>query len=1032
MWISNYAIKKPIITTVTMVALVVFGLIALLRLKTDEFPEVTAPVVNVAVIYPGASPGVVERELINPLEESFRSISGVDQIMSTAVDGYANILVVFTFEKDVQQATQDIRDKISESRADLPIEMEEPILTRFASTDFPIISLTLTSPTIPAVKLTQLADTRIRRELTALQGVASVDIIGGLERELTVEVEPDALRASGVSISQVVQTLQAENLAVPVGKLSGKLEDRTIRLRGRLSSPSEFEQLVVGRSGDRVVRLGDVANVSDGQEEPRTAAYFNTTPAVGIDIKKAIGYSTTDVSKRVLKRIAELQNEPALKGTKLEVVKDSGARVEESVADVQTSLFEGALLTILVVFIFLKSWRSTVITGLALPVSVIASFIVVLAFGFTLNVMSLLGLSLAIGILVDDAIVVRENIVRHIEMGKDHVQAAREGTSEIGLAVAATTFSIVVVFVPIAFMGGIAQQWFAPFALTIACSVLVSLFVSFSLDPMLSAVWYDPEAAGKHSWLTRRLMFFDRAFQRLTRRYKKIIGWALRHRFIMVVLALAAFFGALAIPATGLVGSGFFPVEDRSEFQITLETSPSSNIEYTKKKVIAAVDLALKRPEVMYAYSTVGGQTGADTAQIYVRLKPKKARSLHQDVVAQALRNDIRQLSGVTAYITTGFGGGGFRQIQVQLIGPDTDILNGIAERVAAEVRQVPGAVDVGLSSKGQRPEVEVIPDRDLSGQLGVSAGQLAQSVRPAFAGLESGHWIDPDGETRNVVVRLSPHWRERPEDLEALPISLPGGRAVQLGQIAKVKRGYGPAQIEHLDGNRVVTVGANAEGMPLSAVVSEIEKRMTKITMPDGYSRKQGGETEDQKEVFGRILIALATAVMLMYFILVVQFGSFLEPIPIMASLPMSLIGVMLAMLVTGSTLNLMSMIGVIMLMGIVAKNAILLIDFAKQAEKNGMSREEAIVEAGGVRLRPIVMTSVAIIAGMIPVAIGSGEGGDFRAPLGRAVIGGVITSTVLTLLVIPTFYDIITRWRDAVTRRIRRKKPTRDAGPH
>ncbi len=1029
MLISNYAIKKPIITTVVMVALVVFGLIALARLDTDEFPEVTAPVVNVAIIYPGASPGVVERELINPLEEAFRSISGVDQINSTAVDGYANILVQFVFEKDIQQATQDIRDKISESRADLPIEMEEPILTRFASTDFPIISLTLTSTTIPTVRLTSLADTRIRRELTALQGVASVDIVGGVERELTVEIQPDALRASGVSIAQVVQTLQAENLAVPVGKLSGKLEDRTIRLRGRLQSRAEFEQLVVGRNGDRVVRLGNVAKVRDGQEEAITSAFYNKTPAVGIDIKKALGYSTTDVSERVLKRLKELEDDPQLKGTKIEVVRDSGARVDASVKDVQTSLFEGALLTILVVFIFLKSWRSTVITGLALPVSVIASFVAVLAWGFTLNVMSLLGLSLAIGILVDDAIVVRENIVRHMEMGKDHLKAAMEGTSEIGLAVAATTFSIVVVFVPIAFMGGIAQQWFAPFALTIACSVLVSLFVSFSLDPMLSAVWHDPEATGeRRTWLSRKLDIFDRAFQRLIRRYRKVISWALRHRFLMVVLALVTFFGALAIPATGAVGSGFFPVEDRSEFQITLETTPSSNLDYTNSKVLAAVDLALKHPEVAYAYSTVGGRTGTDTAQIYVRLKPKKERKVHQDVVAQALRNEIRQLSGVTAYITTGFGGG-FRQIQVQLIGPDTDILNGLAERVAAEVRKVPGAVDVGLSSKGQRSEVEIVPDRDLAGQLGVSAGTLAQAVRPAFAGLDAGHWIDPEGETRDVVVRLSQDWRQRPEDLEALPINLPqtGPQPpgqIQLGQIAKVRRGYGPAQIEHLDGNRVVTVGANAEGMPLSAVVGEIEKRLAQMQMPDGYSRKQGGETQDQQEVFGRILIALGTAIMLMYFILVIQFGSFLEPIPIMGSLPMSLIGVMLAMLVTGSTLNLMSMIGIIMLMGIVAKNAILLIDFAKQAEASGMSREEAIVEAGAVRLRPIIMTSVAIIAGMIPVAIGSGEGGDFRAPLGRAVIGGVITSTLLTLLAIPTFYDIITHWRDSFMRRVRRKK--------
>jgi hydrophobic/amphiphilic exporter-1 (mainly G- bacteria), HAE1 family len=1030
MWISNYAIRRPIITTVVMVALVVFGGIALLRLHTDEFPDVTAPVVNVAVVYPGASPAVVERELVSPLEEAFRAISGVDTVTSTSVDGFANITVVFVFEKDLQQATQDIRDKISESRADLPLEMEEPILTRFSSTDFPIISLTLTSDAQPLVALTQLADGRLRRELTALPGVANVAVIGGAERELTVELRPEALRAGGISIGQIVQALAAENLAVPVGKLSGTLDERTIRLRGRLAGPAEFEQLVVGRGGDRVVRLGDLAAVRDGAAEPVTTALFNATPAVGIDIRKAIGYSTTDVSRRVLARIAELGG-GLPRGTRLEVVRDSGVRVEASVGDVQTSLIEGAALTILVVFLFLKSWRSTVITGLALPISVIASFIAVSAFGFTLNVMSLLGLSLAIGILVDDAIVVRENIVRHMELGKDHARAAAEGTSEIGLAVAATTFSIVVVFVPIAFMGGVAEQWFAPFALTIACSVLVSLFVSFSLDPMLSAVWEDPDVAGgaKRSWVSRRLDAFDRAFTRLTRRYRRVIGWALRHRLVMVVLALAAFGGALAIPAVGLVGSEFFPGEDRSEFQITIETPPGSSLEYTRRKVLAAVELARRRPEIQYTYATVGGQTGPDVAQIYVRLAPKHARAVHQDAIAHALRDEIRRLSGTAVFVTKGGFGIG-KQIQIQLVGQDHDILSGLAERVAAIVRQVPGAVDVGLSSKGQRPEIEVALDRDVSGRLGVSAATIAQALRPAFAGLKAGRWIDPEGETRDVVVRLGAAFRQRPEDLEALPLALPqlgsgAARTVELGQIAKVRRGLGPAMIEHLDGSRVVTVGANVEGLPLSAVIGEIERRMGAVQLPAGYTRRHGGETKDQTEVFGRILIALATAVMLMYFILVVQFGSFLEPIPIMGSLPMSLIGVMLALLVTGSTLNLMSLIGVIMLMGIVAKNAILLIDFAKQAEAGGMTREQAIIEAGGVRLRPIVMTSAAIIAGMLPVAIGSGEGSDFRAPLGRAVIGGVITSTVLTLLVIPTFYDIITRWRDAIARRLRRRPP-------
>ncbi|HVK71960.1 MAG TPA: efflux RND transporter permease subunit [Kofleriaceae bacterium] len=1026
MWISDFAIRKPIVTTVVMIALVVFGGIALLLLDTDEFPEVEAPVVSVSVPYPGASPTTVERELIDPMEEAFRSISGVDDIMATAVDGYASIVVVFDFEKNIQEASQDIRDKISEIRGDLPTEMEEPILSRFKASDFPILSLVLVSDALTPVQLTELADREISRELTALPGVASVDVLGGVERELTVELKPVAMRAAGVGVAQVVQTLQMENLAAPVGRLSGKLEERTIRLRGRLQGPADFARLIVARTGDKVVRLGDVADIKDGSEEPRSAALFDGARAVGIDIKKATGYSTTDVSDRVNAKLVELRK-TLPEGVRFEVVVDSGKRVSASVNDVQASLLEGALLTILVVFLFLKSWRSTVITGLALPVSVIASFLAVLAFGFTLNTMSLLGLSLAIGILIDDAIVVRENIVRHMEMGKDHVTAAREGTSEIGLAVAATTFSIVVVFVPIAFMGGIAEQWFAPFALTIACSVLVSLFVSFSLDPMLSAVWNDPEVTeGRRSWLSRKLDFFDRAFVRLTRVYRRVVGWAMRHRVAMVFLAVAAFVGALAIPATGLVGSSFFPVQDRSEFIIKIETPPGSNLEYTRRKVLEAVAIAKAKPEVAYTYATVGGQGGSvDTATVYVRLVAKDKRALHQDTVAQQVRNQIRSMSGVTAYISTG-GFGTDKQIQIQLTGPDNDVLNRLAEEVAARVRKVPGAVDVGLSSKGQRPEIEVSLDRDLAGTLGVSVASLAQSLRPAFAGLDAGDWIDPNGETRDVVVRLGPEWRERPEDLEAVPVILPGPTGttmVPLGQVARVKRGLGPAQIEHLDGERVVTVGANTEGAPLSAVVAGIEKELAGMPIPAGYHRKQGGETEDQQEVFMRIIIALGAAVMLMYFILVIQFQSFLEPIPIMASLPLSLIGVMLAMLVTGSTLNLMSMIGVILLMGIVAKNAILLIDFAKIAEAQGMSREEAIIEAGGVRLRPIIMTSVAIIAGMLPVALGGGEGGDFRAPLGRAVIGGVITSTVLTLLVIPTFYDIVTRWRDAVIRKLRGK---------
>jgi HAE1 family hydrophobic/amphiphilic exporter-1 len=1029
MFISDFAIKRPVITVVTMMALVIFGIAALVQLDTDEFPEVEPPIVALSIPYPGASPDVVEREVIEPIEEVISGISGVDQVTSNSLDSFGTIIVQFVFEKDLQQATQEIRDELSSIRNELPTEMEEPVITRFDPTEQPIVSVTLSSPALSGSELTRLADPDITRELRGLSGIAEVNVVGGVERELTVQLRPTALQASGVSVAQVVQALQAQNLAAPVGRLTGDLDERTIRLRGRLDTPADFKQLVVTETNGRIIRLGDVADVMDGSAEARSTALYNDEQAVGIDIVKSSGFSTTAVADDIRRQVGEIQRRlPA--GVTLRVVRDAGVRVENSVENVQSALIEGAALTVVVVFLFLNSWRSTVITGLALPVSVIASFIAVWAFGFTLNTMSLLGLSLAIGILIDDAIVVRENIVRHVEMGKDHYRAAFEGTDEIGLAVLATTTSIVVVFIPIAFMGGIAQQWFAPFALTLACSVLVSLFVSFSLDPMLSAYWPDPPyRIEDRPLISRVLARFNAWFDRQAERYKAVIGWALDHRWSMVVLAAIAFFGALALPTFGLVGGSFFPVTDDSEFNITLETPPGSNLNYTRLKADEVVRLARSKPEVAYTYTTIGGRGDAvDEGTVFVKLIPKHERDRHQSDVSAELRRELARLIGVTASISTGFGGGQ-KQIQLQLQGPDTTELQKLADQVAGVVRQVPGAVDVGLSTKGQKPELDVTIDRALAGSLGVTIGQVGQALRPAFAGIDAGDWVDPGGETRDVTVRLAPEARTNVRDLESLPLTILGAdgepSTIPLGQVARVRPAVGPARIDHLDRDRVISVQANTEGRPLSDVIREITAGIEQVPFPAGYTLRQGGETEDQQEVFGRILFALGIAIMLMYFVLVVQFGSFLDPFSILLSLPLSLIGVMLGLLVTQNTLNLMSLIGVILLFGIVAKNAILLIDFAKWSEEAGMDRREALIEAGRVRLRPILMTTFALIAGMIPVALGVGEGADFRAPLGIAVIGGVITSTILTLLVIPTVYEILSDTRDWLAAKFGRQKP-------
>ena len=1036
MFISDFAIRRPIITVVTMIALVVFGIAALSKLQTDEFPDIDAPIVFIGIVYPGASPDQVEREVVDRIEDRISGIAGLDVLRSTSTDGFAQIVAQFQFGKPTDQATQDVRDAISAVRAQLPTEIVEPIIQRFDPTSQPIVSLALTSVTLTPAQLTQIADQTIGGDLRSIGGVAQVKVAGADSATLNVILDPSRLTASRVGIDQVVGALRAQNLAAPVGQVTGPVSERPIRIEGRLQQPEEFAQIAVATRAGTSIRLGEVATIEAGAAERRSAALYNGREAIGLDIVKSKGYSTTTVSDAIKARLPALRA-TLPKGTTIEIVRDAGTRVRNSVRNVQEALVEGALLTVLVVFLFLNSWRSTVITGLALPVSVLASFVPLWVFGFTLNTMSLLGLSLAIGILIDDAIVVRENIVRHVELGADHMTAAHEGTEEIGLAVAATTFSIVSVFVPVGFMSGFAGQWFKPFALTIAAAVLVSLFVSFSLDPMLSAYWPDPqiEAHERRNPIARVLDRFNQWFDRQAQRYRSGIGWALDHRKSMIGLAVASFVVAIGLQVA-FGGFGFVPTSDRSELTVSVEAPPGSSLEYTRVMAEQVARQLRAHPEVVYTYTTVGsasGSGGVDIGSVYVRLKDKKDRSISQTDFGRKIRRELRARADMNAYILEAGGpGGGMKPLQLQLQGNDQAILNSLADSIAKIVRTVPGAVDVGLSTKGDKPELKVSINRGLAGSLGVTVGQIAQALRPAFAGVDAGNWVDASGETRYVRVRLPQRLRESPADIATIPIVIPGGAVVPLGQLATITSSTGPAQIDHLDRRRVVTIGANIEGS-IGNVNSAVQARLKAFRLPESYRIVTGGQAKDQAQVFGSIFTALGIAVMLMYLILVVQFGSFLDPLAILSSLPLSLIGVVLALLITHDTLNIMSLIGVILLMGIVAKNAILLIDFAKWThEKKQVPMRDALIEAGAIRLRPILMTTLALIAGMIPVALGRGEGADFRSPLGRAVIGGTITSTVLTLFVIPTVYEIFDDWREKAGAMMRRRSARRARPAH
>jgi len=938
----------------------------------------------------------------------------------------------------VDQASQDVRDAISTIRGDLPQEIEEPIITRFDWGAQPILSLTLSSETLDARTLTMLADPGVVGALRAVPGVAQASVIGGTYPEMTVQLQPQAMQAAGIGIDDVVRAVGNQNLAAPVGRLNGAQDERAIRLKGRIADAAGFRNLVVAERRGTLIHLGDVATVIEGSEEQRTAASFDGKPAVGIDVLKAKGYSTAQVVDQLKARVAEVQRTlPA--GAKLAIVRDAGERVKAAVDHGKSTLLLGALLTVIVVFLFLNSWRSTVITGLALPVSVLAGFIGVWAFGFTLNMMSLLGLSLAIGVLIDDAIVVRENIVRHVQAGEDHYSASRSGTAEIGLAVAATTFSIIAVFVPIAFVTGQSGQWFKPFALSIAGAVLASLFVSFSLDPMLSAYWADPKKTeAEKGWITRLLDRFGAWFDRFTEGYARVIGWALDHRAAMFVLAVVSFIGALVLQFFA-GGAGFVPISDRSELEVIVEAPPTANLAYTLEKTEQVAAIARRHPEVMYSYVTAGTPLplrtpGVDQADIYFKLTPRHERSLSEEQLGSILRREFKEVAGVNVSVFTGGFGGAFKELQLQFRGPDATELARIGAVALDSARTVPGAVDVGLSSRGAREELTVEVDRGLAGAMGLSVGQIGQAMRAAFAGIKAGYWVDPTGKTRDVRIRLAPEARQRQMDLERLPLTVIGDdgktHTVPLGQVAHITLQEAPAQIDHLDRTRVVTLESNIEGRPLNDVTQAMKAKLAGIVLPPGYTMTEGGWNQEQNETFSSIFTALGIAVLLMYLILVVQFGSFLDPIAILVSLPLSLIGVVIALIVTHDTLNIMSLMGVMLLMGIVAKNSILLIDFAKWArEERGVPIRQALIEAGRIRLRPILMTSFALIAGMLPVAVGAGEGADFNAPLGRAVIGGVIASTILTLLVIPTFYEIVDWFRTAMMRVFSRVFSTAEA---
>lgn len=1035
MWFTRVSIGNPVMATMVMLAFVVLGLFSYQRLAVDQYPNIDFPTVVVSMDYPGASPEIVESEVTKKVEDAVNTVGGINSLYSRSYEGTSVVIVEFNLDVDGRKAADDVREKVALIRPLLRDEVEEPRIWRFDPQAVPIFNVAILSPDgkHSPQELTTWGTQVLQKRLQNVRGVGSVSLVGGLARQINLYVKPAALEALGITVDQVVAAVRSENQELPMGAIKSRDQERVVQINARLKTPDDFRDIVVARRGGNAVKLWQVADVVDGPQEIESLALYNGQRTVLLSVQKSQGENTIAIVDGLYKALEDAKSVTP-PGVTLEVNRDNSRAIRVSVANVKQTLLEGAALTVLIVFLFLNSWRSTVITGLTLPIALIGTFLFMYVFGFTINMITMMALSLCVGLLIDDAIVVRENIVRHVQMGKSAHRAALEGTQEIGLAVLATTFSIVAVFLPIGFMAGIVGKFFHEFGITIVAAVLISMFVSFTLDPMLSSIWHDPQAHGVHHGSRATLYdrtigrvtgLFDRFTLWLSSVYQSLLRWSLAHKLATLGIALATFVGSLVL--VPVLGAEFVPKADLSETQVNFYTPVGSSLEVTEMRA-KQVDAALRElPEVAYTVTTInsGQAAGKIYASVYVRLLDRHQRKRSLDQLTLPLRDKLGRIPGITVTNIGPVDIGGGKGLQFSVQGPDLDELQRLSRTISERLRQIPGLADLDTTWKPDKPTVAIDVKREAASDVGLNVNALSTSLRTLVAGQTVGNWRAPDGENYDVNVQLTPSSRVDLEDLRRLPIPVAAAsdgspRSVRLSQVADVTASTGPNQINRRDLNREINFDANAYGRSAGEVSADIRRVLDSIAWPPGYRYSFGGSTKNMTESFQYALGALMLAIVFIYMILASQFKSFLQPLALMSSLPLTLIGVVLTLLMFRSTLNMFSIIGVVMLMGLVTKNAILLIDFAirsRAGEEGGAprSREDALLHAAEVRLRPILMTTLAMVFGMVPLAFALSEGAEHRAPMGQAVIGGVITSSLLTLVVVPVIYcylDDLSSW--------------------
>lgn len=1004
MSLPEISIKRPVFATVTLLALILLGLVSYFRMNVDEMPDASFPYVSVSITYEGAQPEQVDSQITKKVEEAVGEAKGVKHIRSTSREGQAEIGIEFNLDIDPAAATQDVRDKVSAVRGELPDNIKEPVIARYDMKAAPVVAIAITSETANLRELSILVEDVIKPRLQKIGGVGQLKISGLQKREIQLLLERDKVVAFGFSIPEITQRLQQENQDIPAGKLTAASQELSVRTAGNFKAPQDFLSVVIGTRNGAPVYYRQIGTVKDTIKDTETIARFDDQQAIGLEVGKQSGANAVNVAKQVKAELENIQQSLPT-GIALHMVRDDAERVENSIHEVWFDLIIGGFFAVMIVLWFLGDWRSTVISTLTIPASIVATFFFMKLAKFSINSMSLLGLSLSVGLLIDDAIVVIENIIRHRQMGKPALKAAAEGTKEITLAVMATTFTVVAVFIPVGFMSGASGQFFKEFGLTIAFAVLVSLFIAFTLTPMMAALYLPVgqyHASGLlGQWWSKWNCWFDRLADAYAVLLRKLLH---QHRKKVLAASLALFI--LSMMLFPYLGSSFIPTTDQAQFTVRVKTQAGQTLESVDngtRKMIAELN---SLPEIRHIYST----SAAEEQTLFVTLVPKKERQRSQADVIGEVRSKLNRLPGVRVDIEQGDS----KPVTVSIIGDSVEKLGEIAGQLQREMETIPGVQDIVSSYRPGTPNLDITIKQERANDLAVSTATIGNTLQILLNGTVIGKYSDTD-ERVDIRTRLAAIDRSRPETLHN--IYVPSEKAkvdgqkmlVPLSQVTEWQYMTSPAEINRYDRQKEIRLTANLEKTTLGDFNDQFYPNIQDILIPVGYQIDAAGESDDMDESFSSMGVALALAVAFIFMILAAQFESYSEPFAIMLSLPLAIIGALLGLFLAGSDLSLISAIGIMMLMGLVTKNAILLIDFAKQRMQDNILCNEALVDAARIRLRPILMTSVAMIFGMLPIALGVGPGSEARAPMAHAIIGGLLTSTLLTLVVVPVVYSLI-----------------------